>query len=433
MALRYALGNSINMVAVKLLKLVGINEMLATAHDLGITTLNDPSRYGLSLTLGGGEVKLIDMVTAYSTFAAEGRRHDPQAILEVKDSSGHVLEKFQPTDGQRVLSEEVSYLISDILSDNKARMAAFGPTSSLYIPGYTVAAKTGTTNDLRDNWTVGYTRSFAIGVWVGNNDNSPMGRVVSGISGAAPIWNRAMKEFLAGQPDEPFLEPEDKFVRVDVCPESGQLPQDWCREPSEDERKYCKTRSEKFIKGTEPTKRCEVHQKLEICEKDGKLASDVCREAGKVRDKIFVNYQAKHPDWQDFLDNWVESVYGDNDRFDPPTEVSDCYFHPDDKDEPWVKIERPDDDEVGLEFEVRVEVLSPYTITKVKFYFNGKEVGSTSSIPYEQKYKLAALDAGEGEIKVKAYDSGGNVGDAKKKVTVVGPDPTPTTAGTPTP
>ena len=425
MALRYALGNSINMVAVKLLKLVGINEMLATAHDLGITTFNDPSRYGLSLTLGGGEVKLIDMVTTYSTFAAGGRRHDPVAILEVKDSAGHILEKFQPTEGQKVLSEEIAYLISDILSDNRARTLAFGPASYLHIPGYSVAVKTGTTNDMRDNWTIGYTRSFAVGVWVGNNDNSPMSHVASGITGASPIWNRAMKEFLSGKPDEPFLRPEDKIVEIKVCPESGQLPQDWCREPSEEERKYCQTRNEKFIKGTEPTKRCEVHQKLEVCEKDGKLASEACREVGKVKKKIFVNYQAQLPEWQEFVNRWIGDVYGDDDRYDPPTEVSTRYFHPDDKDEPWVKIEKPDSDEVGLEFEVEVKVISPYTITKVKFYFNGQEIGSVSSIPYKKKYKLDMVDVGEGEIKVKAYDSGGNVGDAKKKVTVIGPEPTP--------
>jgi len=179
LALRYALGNSVNMVAVKLLKLVGIPRMLEMAHNLGISTLTDPSRYGLSLTLGGGEVKLIDLVSAYSTFAAGGRKVQPQAILEVKDSAGHVLEKLKPTEGAQVLSEEVAYLISNILSDNNARTLAFGPRSALYIPGYSVAAKTGTTNDMKDNWTVGYTRSFAVGVWVGNNDNTSMGRLVS--------------------------------------------------------------------------------------------------------------------------------------------------------------------------------------------------------------------------------------------------------------
>ena len=432
MALRYALGNSINVVAVKLLKLVGIPAMLETAHDLGITTLNEPERYGLSLTLGGGEVKLIDMVTAYSAFANGGRRVQPQALLEVKDSSGRVLEKFRPTEGRKVLSPEIAFLISDILSDNEARAIAFGPRSSLYIPGYTVAVKTGTTNDMRDNWTIGYTRSFAVGVWVGNNDNSPMSRVVSGITGAAPIWNRAMREFLSGRPDEPFYPPEGIVTR-EVCAVSGQLPNDWCREPSEEEKKYCQTRVEKFIKGTEPTEKCSVHKKLEICKEDGKLASEACREAGETEEKIFIDFKARLPEWQEFVDRWVSETYGDDEKYHPPEEVSTHYFHPEGKDEPWVKIEKPDGDEVGLEFEVEVEVVSPYTVTKVKFYFNGKEIGSVSSIPYRKKYELKATDVGEGEIKVKAYDSGGNVGSAKKKVIVVGPEPaaTPTPTGTP--
>jgi len=425
MALRYALGNSINLVAVKLLKLVGIKEMLSTAHDLGITTLNEPSRYGLSLTLGGGEVKLIDLVTAYSGFATGGRRVSPQAILEVKDSSGHILEKFKPSEGPQVLPEGVAYLISDILSDNNARTLAFGPHSSLYIPGYTVAVKTGTTNDMRDNWTIGYTPSIAVGVWVGNNDNSQMSNVVSGITGAAPIWNRAMREFLAGKKDEPFRRPED-IIEKEVCAESGEIPHNWCRNPSEEEKKFCKIRREKFIKGTEPTEKCSVHQKLEICKKDGKLASDACREAGETEKKIFVSYKAKLPEWQEFVDKWVDDVYGDDETYHPPTEVSTEYFNPNGKDEPWVKITSPEDDTVPLSFKVSAEVITPYTVNKVKFYLDGEEIGSITSIPYEKEITLEAADAGEHEIKVKAYDSAGNVGDAEKKITVEAPVTTPT-------
>ncbi len=434
MMLRYGLGNSINVVAVKLLRLVGVREMINTAHDLGITTLNEPDRYGLSLTLGGGEVMLLDLVTAYSGFANEGHRVTPRAILKVEDSSGHVLEKFNPTEGPQVLSNEIAYLISDILSDNNARIQAFGPSSSLHIPGYAVAVKTGTTNDMRDNWTVGYTPNIAVGVWVGNNDNSEMSSVVSGISGAAPIWNRAIKVFLEGKENEKFERPDD-IVSMEVCSESGQLPSEWCIEPSTEEAEFCDLREELFVDGTQPTTPCEFHKKLEICEEDGKLASEACRELGEVEEKIFVDYKAKLPEWQGFVDDWVEDVYGDDETYDPPTEESEKYFNPEDEDEPWAKFLEPDD-EVDKTFTVKVNPISPYTINKVKFYLDGNQVGDEdSSIPYEQEMTIEDTAVEEHEIKVKVYDSAGNVGESKKDVklkNVTTPTPTPTPVPTTT-
>ncbi|MEA2020744.1 MAG: PBP1A family penicillin-binding protein [Patescibacteria group bacterium] len=422
--LRYALGNSINLVAVKLLRLVGVREMIETAHDLGITTLNEPERYGLSLTLGGGEVKLLDLVTAYSGFANEGRRVAPQAILEVSDSNGRVLEEFKPTEGPQVLSPEVAYLVSDILSDNNARTMAFGPHSSLHIPGYSVAVKTGTTNEMKDNWTVGYTPSIAIGVWVGNNDNSSMSNVVSGITGAAPIWNRAINVFLEGKSDEPFERP-DGIVEEDICNLSGQKPHQWCYVPGEEESNFCDIGQELFIKGTEPTEVCGFHKKLELCKVDGKLASDACREADEVKEKIFVDYQAALSDWQEYVDDWVEDQYGDDDTYDPPTEESESYIHSDDKDEPWVQIKEPGDT-VSQEFKVKVKVITPYTVTKVKFYLNDKQVGKDdTSIPYEQKMKIEDTTVAEHTLKVKAYDSAGNVGEATKDIILKDVTPAP--------
>ena len=416
LALRYALGNSVNMVAVKLLKLVGIPGMLEMARNLGISTLTDPSRYGLSLTLGGGEVKLIDLVSAYSTFSAGGRKVQPQAILEVKDSSGHVLETLKPTEGAQVLSEEVAYLISNILSDNNARTLAFGSRSALHIPGYSVAAKTGTTNNMRDNWTVGYTRSFAVGVWVGNNDNSPMGRLVSGVTGAAPIWNRVMRELLSGNPDEPFYPPEG-IAKATVCTLSGQLPSSWCIH--EQFRDECETREEYFIKSTVPTQECPAHSLLEICRDDGKLASDACRQAGEVEEKIFVDFKAALPEWQEFVDSWISETYGDDSKYHPPTEVSDRYFNPDGDDKPWVKIIDPEATNQPLEFEVLVEVVTPYTVNKVEFYLGGDQVGdAVTSIPYGKRVVLSVAEVGNYELKVLAYDSAGNVGEATKDITV---------------
>ena len=187
---RYALGNSINVPAVKMMAMVGIKDVLQTAFDMGITTMEPTTdtlnRVGLSLTLGGGEVKLLDLTDAYSPFMNKGYRVDPIAILKVQDSTGKVLEETKPEKKQRVLTEEQAFLVNNILSDNSARADVFGTNSLLNIPGKQVAVKTGTTNEKRDNWTIGGNPQIVVGVWVGNNDNSPMLQVASGVSGSLP-------------------------------------------------------------------------------------------------------------------------------------------------------------------------------------------------------------------------------------------------------
>ncbi|MFH0937399.1 MAG: transglycosylase domain-containing protein [Candidatus Daviesbacteria bacterium] len=206
--IRTALGSSYNVPAVKMLGIVGLPAMLTTAKEMGITTLNKPEDYGLSLTLGGGGVKLIDMMSVYGTLASNGVRHEPEAILEVIDSFGNILENHQEIEGKRVITEEIAYLINNILVDNQARSPAFGVNSLLNIPNHIVAAKTGTSDDKRDNWTFGYTPDIAVGVWVGNNDNSPMDpQLTSGITGAAPIWNGIMTNLLSEKPNLAFVRP----------------------------------------------------------------------------------------------------------------------------------------------------------------------------------------------------------------------------------
>ncbi len=190
--LRYALANSFNIPAVKLLNTLGVDEMVSFAKKLGITTWNDSSRFGLSLTLGGGEVFMTDMATVFGTFANQGQRVDITGIKRIYDARNQVLFDNKPV-SKRVVSEETSYILSDILSDNFARRLEFGNRSALEIPGYKVAVKTGTTDMKKDNWTIGYTPDFVVSVWVGNNDNTPMNQTLaSGITGAAPIWNRMM-------------------------------------------------------------------------------------------------------------------------------------------------------------------------------------------------------------------------------------------------
>ena len=205
MTLRDALAQSINIVAVKLLYLVGIPDALKMAHDLGVTSLNDPTRYGLSLVIGGGETSLLDMTSAYSVFANEGVRHPYQSVLEVSNDAGDVLEKYEDKSFQ-VLDPSVTRTISSILSDNKARTPTFGANSILVVPGREVAVKTGTTNSNKDAWTIGYTPSASVGVWVGNNDNTPMKK--GGAALAGPIWNEVMTEAIKNTPAETFIKPD---------------------------------------------------------------------------------------------------------------------------------------------------------------------------------------------------------------------------------
>lgn len=202
MSIRDALAQSINIIAVKMLYIVGANDAIKLAKDLGVTTLTDPDRYGLSLVIGGGETKLLDMVSAYGVFAADGIRHPYQSILKVTDSNGNILEENLPSEGYRVLPPNTARTISDILSDNVARTPTFGSYSQLVTPGIDSAVKTGTTNDNRDAWTIGYTTDVVVGAWVGNNDNTPMKKGGSALAG--PIWNGVIREASKIYPGEAF-------------------------------------------------------------------------------------------------------------------------------------------------------------------------------------------------------------------------------------
>ena len=205
-SLRSALAQSLNIPSVKLLYLAGLKSSLQTAKDLGITTLNEPDRYGLSLVLGGGEVTLLEMTSAYGVFAAEGLKTPPVSILKIEDSQGNIIEENHKQ-ATKVLDTQVARNINDILSDNAARAPMFGTTSALYFNNYQVAAKTGTTQFYNDAWTMGYTPFAVVGVWVGNNDNSSTNKK-TGIGLAAPIWRKVMEKLLATHPVEKFTKPE---------------------------------------------------------------------------------------------------------------------------------------------------------------------------------------------------------------------------------
>ncbi len=218
---RTALDFSLNIPSVKLLYLSGIKDVLKTTKDFGITTLTDTSNYGLSLVLGGGDVNLLEMTSAYGVFATEGNYIPPVSILKITDSDGNILEQNneQPT---KVLDTQIARQINNILSDNNARAGLFGANSPLYLPGYQVAAKTGTTQNMVDGWTMGYIPSAVVGVWTGNNDSSPTHD--EGIGIASPMWNKVMQKLVTTNSVENFTAPDPITNKSPVL--LGQLPKD---------------------------------------------------------------------------------------------------------------------------------------------------------------------------------------------------------------
>ena len=242
--LRNALAESRNIPAVKILNSYGVQNMITLGEQMGITTWKDPSRYGLSLTLGGGEVRLIDLAQVYATLANSGVREDFTPFIKVTNQKGKILYQNK-LDGQQIIDPRVAFQITDILSDNDARTPAFGRFSALVVPNHPeVAVKTGTSNDLRDNLTVGYTKDYVVAIWVGNNNNAPMDRVASGVTGASPIWNKIMSALLAEQPSYAWQTPPN-LVQVQICPYTGTLP---CS--------GCPAKNEWFIAGTQPSYSC---------------------------------------------------------------------------------------------------------------------------------------------------------------------------------
>lgn len=322
---RFALGNSFNIPAVKMLAQVGVKNAMQKAYEMGIgnwqPTEDNLRNVGYSLVLGGRDVRLIDEMEAYGVFANGGQKQPLVSILEVKDSKGNILYKYNAPTPQRVFSEEVSFLISHILLDNNARSEEFGLYSKLVVAGHpSVSVKTGTTNDIRDNWTVGYTPSFAVGVWVGNNDNSPMGKVASGITGAAPIWNRIISFVLKDKKDEPLQKP-DNVIAMQIDAYGGGLPV-----------LGRQTRSEYFIKGTEPTSPSPIYAKVRMSKnQSGKLANASEISAGEYDTKDYILFKEDDPistdgknRWQEGIEAWLRQTYAaDRPEFYPPTETSD--------------------------------------------------------------------------------------------------------------
>ncbi len=382
-SMRKALAGSLNIPAVKTLYLAGIDNSLKTAHEMGITTLNDRDRYGLSLVLGGGEIKLIDLATAYGVFANEGKLSPTTAILKVTDGSGKVLDEYKDgQDKKEVLDPQIAYEISSILADNEARSYVFGSRSALYFDDRPVAAKTGTTSEYRDAWTFGYTPSVVTGVWVGNNDNSPMSAGAAGAMAAAPIWHQYMASVLEGTNVEDFNRPSG-ISEVTVDKFSNKLP----TSNSPD------TIKDIFASWQAPQDHDDIHVSLRIDKYTGNRATDECPEAFTEL-RTYTNLHSEVPD----NPNWEKPViaaaqsYGINVSY-PPQETSCAGL----SGKPTIQITSPPNNSTaGSTFPVVASVSSTVPVNKVDFYVDGIYIGSDSSEPYS--FQAPGLSMGKHTI-----------------------------------
>lgn len=367
--LRFSLGNSFNIPAVKLLGMVGIRDFLQKAGEMGLSSLApteaNMNRFGLSLTLGGGEVTLVDMASAFSVFARGGVRKETQSILEIKDHKGQIIYKARPGKETKPLTPEVSFLVSHMLSDNNAREIEFGLRSYLNVPGKTVAVKTGTTDDKRDNWAIGFTKGVTVGVWVGNNDNAKMNpKIASGATGASPIWYQVMLATLKKYPDG-IMDKPAKVKALTIDSWFGGLPKD--SNP---------TRSEYFIEGTEPKDISPFYKKLKISKSNGKLANDIEIKSGNYEEKDCYVVTENDPNpidgknkWQEGIDEWRREQ-GD-DKWKCPTDMSDNR-----SEDVLVSIKSPADKAKieSHEITVKVKITTINALKNVKIFLNDKEM-----------------------------------------------------------
>ncbi|HEY85378.1 MAG TPA: penicillin-binding protein, partial [Chloroflexi bacterium] len=298
--LRNAFARSYNIPAVWVMEKSGVKNVIRNAHKMGITTL-DEDYYGLALTLGGGEVKPLDMAYAFSVFANNGtmagqskpedgirpgyRNLDPVSVLRVEDADGQVIYEYTEPVSEQIIDPALAYLMIDILTDDRARAPAFGANSDLTLDDRIVAAKTGTTNNFRDNWTIGFTPQLATAVWVGNNDNEPM-EDVTGLSGAAPVWNQVMTYYHQDLPEETWQRPPG-LVDVAIDAVSGLLPTEHSEGPI----------YEIFLEGTEPGAKDNVHQVFAINKDNGKLAVAGCTPPELIEDRVYQIYPPVANDW----------------------------------------------------------------------------------------------------------------------------------------
>ncbi len=406
--IRFALGNSINIPAVKMLAMIGIKDFLQKAYDMGLVqfapNIENLNRFGLSITLGGGETTLLDLTSAFTVFANEGKKTSINSILEIKDYKDKKIFQKIKTEPKTVLSKEVAFLISHILSDNNARIEVFGANSYLNIPGKTVAVKTGTSDDKRDNWAVGFTKSITVGVWVGNNDNSPMNpQIASGATGASPIFYRLMREILKKY-DDGIMDKPDKVKAIIIDAFLGGLP-----------KEGYPTRTEYFIEGTEPKEISSFYKKIKISKSTGKLANDIEIKTGNFEEKEFIVITENDPVSQDGKNRWQEGIdawckeQGDE-KYKPPKEISDAS-----NEDVIVSIKNPmGQTTVGNNFEIKARIISLTKIKNIKIKINGNEIKSINEDKKEINEPISLSD-GVYELQIIAINEKDKLGESTIK------------------
>jgi 1A family penicillin-binding protein len=422
-SVRNALGSSLNIPAVKALALVGIEDFLDLAYSMGFETLaptkENLQRFGLALTLGGGEVRLIDTVSAYSAFANGGTKVEPVAILRIEDRDGKKIYEHRPVPGPEVMSAGEAFLINNILSDNNARLLAFG-ANSLLNTGRPIAVKTGTTNDMIDNWTIGWSQEVIVGSWVGNNDNSSMSRVASGVTGASPIWRKTIMAALeAGYGAPPFEKP-DEVEQVEVDSISGY--------PAHDD---FPSRMDYAIHGTLPSLPDPIHKKVKVCKGENKLATEARIARGDYETREVIDLRRDDPISEDGVNRWMQGIQQwidaqDDSRYDVPTEYCG------DEDEVSVRLERPEDKKSydEEEIEVRIRAGSNHGIEKIQLWVDGDLREEIKDDEYEGKIKLKA---GQHELWAIAYARNDKKAESDKVRIGTGGEPWDAPEPTPTP
>lgn len=371
-SLRESLASSYNIPAVQALEHIGLQAMVTLSADAGMDNLINNTSVDLSITLGGGEVRLIDLVQAYSIFPNGGYHITPSLITTITTADGETLFQWEALHlEEQLLDERVAFLITDILSDNYARMGGFGLNSALNI-GKPAASKTGTTTDLRDNWIVGYTPNLVVGVWVGNADNTPMVES-TGVTGAAPIWNQFMREVLLGQPELSFERPEG-LVRTEVCHISGLLPTPACTQ----------RRMEWFIEGTAPTQYDNMYHFFTLDSRSGALADATTPAENRV-ERSFLILPQEAQAWG--VRNGVRQV-----------PIGAVYSIPDAEDA--TRLLAPDpysifqiSPSIPIETQrIKFRGATDVDTQQVVFILNDEEIATDTSAPYEQWWQLAVGD-----------------------------------------
>lgn len=402
---RSALQNSLNIPAVKTMALAGLDNTIKTAEDLGITSLTDRSRYGLSLALGAGEVRPTEMASAYGTLANNGNHQNLTPILKITDSKGKTLYDFDKDHkGKQAIDSQIAYQMSNILSDNAARTPIFGARSALFFSGRTVAAKTGTTQESRDGWACGYTPSIATVVWVGNNMPSPMKKDAVDLAG--PIFHSYMEKALANTPDEPFKQPEGiQAVTVDKF--SNKLPTDLS--PA-DQRT-----TDIFASWQVPTDKDDVHIKLRVCKSNGKLAPSSLPDS-LTEERIFTNLHSEKPDnsnWENPVRGWAS---GNGMANLPPTDycsASDAG--------PTISIATPiNNATLSGSYEITVSTgTSNPPIKSVEYYIDDVSIGSsTSASTFPLNYSFNTLSVGGHKLTAIGTDQNGDTANASITINV---------------